>query len=99
MIEVVGLPKRLENAKALAGLNTYVKKGSICELARANGAGKTAALKHIAGILRAGSGKGRAVPIPWLQRFLSMRKEAEQMRGLSVSVCEMIGPLRHLMTS
>ncbi|MDR1638682.1 MAG: ABC transporter ATP-binding protein [Clostridiales bacterium] len=56
MIEVVGLTKRFDKAKALADLNMFVKKGSIYGLVGANGAGKTTALKHIAGILKADSG-------------------------------------------
>jgi ABC-2 type transport system ATP-binding protein len=56
MIEVIDLDKRFEKVQALSALNLRVKKGSIYSLVGVNGSGKTTALKHITGILRADCG-------------------------------------------
>ncbi|MDR1572594.1 MAG: ABC transporter ATP-binding protein [Clostridiales Family XIII bacterium] len=56
MIKVQGLCKSFDRAAALSSLDMNVRRGSIYGLIGANGAGKTTALKHIAGVLRADSG-------------------------------------------
>jgi ABC-2 type transport system ATP-binding protein len=59
MIEVINLDKRFDKVQALSSLNLRVKKGSIYGLVGTNGSGKTTALKHITGILRADGGAVR----------------------------------------
>jgi ABC-2 type transport system ATP-binding protein len=59
MIEVSNLDKRFDKVQALSALDLRVKKGSIYGLVGTNGAGKTTALKHIVGILRADGGTVR----------------------------------------
>ena len=59
MIEVSNLDKRFDKMQALSALNLRVKKGSIYGLVGTNGSGKTTALKHITGILRADGGTVR----------------------------------------
>ncbi|MDR2816195.1 MAG: ABC transporter ATP-binding protein [Proteiniphilum sp.] len=59
MIEVINLDKRFDKVQALSALNLRVKKGSIYGLVGTNGSGKTTALKHITGILRADGGTVR----------------------------------------
>ncbi|MDR2087792.1 MAG: ABC transporter ATP-binding protein [Clostridiales Family XIII bacterium] len=59
MIEVINLDKRFDKVQALSSLNLRVKKGSIYGLVGTNGSGKTTALKHITGILRADAGTVR----------------------------------------
>jgi ABC-2 type transport system ATP-binding protein len=59
MIEVIDLDKRFDKVQALAALNLRVKKGSIYSLVGINGSGKTTALKHITGVLRADGGEVR----------------------------------------
>ncbi|MDR1135727.1 MAG: ABC transporter ATP-binding protein [Clostridiales Family XIII bacterium] len=56
MIEVIDLDKRFDKVQALSALNLRVKKGSIYSLVGINGSGKTTALKHITGVLRADQG-------------------------------------------
>lgn len=56
MIIAENLEKNFDKVTALADLNLNVKKGSIYGLVGTNGAGKTTALKHITGILKADGG-------------------------------------------
>ena len=55
-IELIDVVKRFGNHAALAGLNMNVPAGAVYGLVGSNGAGKTTALRHITGILRADSG-------------------------------------------
>jgi ABC-2 type transport system ATP-binding protein len=53
------MDKRFDRVQALSSLNMRVKKGSIYSLVGVNGSGKTTALKHITGVLRADAGVAR----------------------------------------
>ena len=56
MVEITNLTKTFDGFTALNGLNLNIKKGSIYGLVGVNGAGKTTAIKHIAGIYQQDSG-------------------------------------------
>ena len=57
MIRIENLTKKFEGKAAIDGLNLNIKKGSIYGLVGVNGSGKTTAIKHLAGIYKADSGK------------------------------------------
>jgi len=57
MIEISELKKSFDGYAALNGLSMNINKGSIYGLVGVNGSGKTTAIKHLAGVFRADSGK------------------------------------------
>jgi ABC-2 type transport system ATP-binding protein len=57
MIKLENVTKDFDGFTALQNLNLHVNKGSIYGLVGVNGSGKTTAIKHLAGIYRADSGK------------------------------------------
>jgi ABC-2 type transport system ATP-binding protein len=59
MLVVIDLDKSFDGVRALSALNMRVKKASIYGLVGVNGSGKTTALKHITGVLRADGGEVR----------------------------------------
>lgn len=65
MLKIEGLVTSYGNIKALKGIDLEVPAGSIVSLIGANGAGKTTALKSLAGLLKAEAGriiyKGREI--------------------------------------
>ena len=50
MIKIENVSKTFDDFKALNGLNLHVKAGSIYGMVGVNGAGKTTAIKHLAGL-------------------------------------------------
>jgi len=56
MIQIKNLTKKFDHFTALDGLHLQVRKGSIYGLVGTNGAGKTTAIKHLAGVYRANAG-------------------------------------------
>ncbi|MCL2187541.1 MAG: ABC transporter ATP-binding protein [Defluviitaleaceae bacterium] len=52
MIKIENLTKRFDDFTALDGLNLHVKQGSIYGMVGVNGAGKTTAIKHLAGVYK-----------------------------------------------
>ena len=65
MIEIRSLVKSFDGFRALDGLNLTVPAGAVYGLCGSNGAGKSTAIRHLAGILRQDSGEvlveGKAV--------------------------------------
>ena len=59
MIEVSKLTKRFDGYPALDGLDLTVPKGAVYGLCGMNGAGKSTAIRHLAGIYRQDSGDVR----------------------------------------
>ena len=59
MVQIENLVKEFDGYRALNKLNLNIKKGSIYGLVGINGAGKTTAIKHLAGIYRQDSGHVR----------------------------------------
>ncbi|MCL2202857.1 MAG: ABC transporter ATP-binding protein [Defluviitaleaceae bacterium] len=56
MIRIENLTKTFDGFTALDGLSLHVKQGSIYGMVGVNGAGKTTAIKHLAGLYRQESG-------------------------------------------
>jgi ABC-2 type transport system ATP-binding protein len=59
MIKIENLTKTFDGFTALNGLNLHVKQGSIYGMVGVNGAGKTTAIKHLAGVYRQDGGEVR----------------------------------------
>lgn len=57
MIEIRSLVKSFDGFRALDGLNLTVPDGAVYGLCGSNGAGKSTAIRHLAGILRQDSGE------------------------------------------
>ena len=57
MIEICDLVKSFDGFRALDGLNLTVPGGAVYGLCESNGAGKSTAIRHLAGILRQDSGE------------------------------------------
>ena len=57
MIEIRSLVKSFDGFRALDGLNLSVPDGAVYGLCGSNGAGKSTAIRHLAGILRQDSGE------------------------------------------
>ena len=57
MIEICDLVKSFDGFRALDGLNLTVPGGAVYGLCGSNGAGKSTAIRHLAGILRQDSGE------------------------------------------
>jgi len=57
MVQIESLTKQFEGRTVLQNLNLNIQKGSIYGLIGVNGAGKTTAIKHLAGIYRQDSGR------------------------------------------
>jgi ABC-2 type transport system ATP-binding protein len=64
MIKIENLTKTFDDFTALNGLNLHVKQGSIYGMVGVNGAGKTTAIKHLAGIYRQDRGEVRIDDTP-----------------------------------
>ncbi|MCL2603706.1 MAG: ABC transporter ATP-binding protein [Defluviitaleaceae bacterium] len=64
MIEIRNLTKAFDGFTALNGLDLHVKQGSIYGMVGVNGAGKTTAIKHLAGVYRQDAGEVRIDGIP-----------------------------------
>jgi ABC-2 type transport system ATP-binding protein len=57
LIKIENLTKAFDGFTALDGLNLHVKQGSIYGMVGVNGAGKTTAIKHLAGVYRQDAGE------------------------------------------
>ena len=64
MIKIAGLTKEFDGFTALSGLDLHVKQGSIYGMVGVNGAGKTTAIKHLAGVYRQDAGEVTIDNIP-----------------------------------
>jgi ABC-2 type transport system ATP-binding protein len=56
IVEIRGLDRRFGAARALAGVNLSIRRGTVFGLVGANGAGKTTLIRHVMGLLRAEAG-------------------------------------------
>ncbi|MCL2501251.1 MAG: ABC transporter ATP-binding protein [Defluviitaleaceae bacterium] len=64
MIRIENLTKAFDGFTALDGLDLHVRQGSIYGMVGVNGAGKTTAIKHLAGVYRQDAGEVRIDDTP-----------------------------------